>query len=168
MIKSFLICLIFLLSKFGFSQSFDLCDPLLKLKIDGTGYSYIEWYIDGEFSGNDENLIIQLSDTGLINITVIAYNDVLCEVKVTKNIKIEPCKECLLYIPNAVTPNFDNINDKWEPISNCEYKFEIYNRWGELIYFGPPAWSANVQNDVYVYRIMSNNKVYIGRITVIR
>ncbi|MBA3674339.1 MAG: gliding motility-associated C-terminal domain-containing protein [Chitinophagaceae bacterium] len=44
---------------------------------------------------------------------------------------------CNLYIPNAFTPNGDNFNDKFFPVSNCrlsEFEFMVFNRWGEKIF----------------------------------
>jgi len=43
------------------------------------------------------------------------------------------------YIPNCFTPNRDNINDIFKPISNnfnniIDYKLIIYNRWGQKIF----------------------------------
>ena len=42
-------------------------------------------------------------------------------------------------VPNSFTPNGDGLNDIFLPIFNAEsgvkeYKFEVYNRWGQLIY----------------------------------
>jgi gliding motility-associated-like protein len=42
-----------------------------------------------------------------------------------------------LYVPNAFTPNGDNINDYFRPIAlgiKSLDKFEVYNRWGQLVY----------------------------------
>lgn len=44
---------------------------------------------------------------------------------------------CDLNIPNVFTPNYDGVNDLFDftKLSTCQnYKYEIYNRWGELIY----------------------------------
>jgi gliding motility-associated-like protein len=59
-----------------------------------------------------------------------------CSTTDTINIYLEDCN-CILYIPNSFTPNFDNRNDKFSPISECdfkEYSFRIFNRWGEKIF----------------------------------
>jgi gliding motility-associated-like protein len=44
-----------------------------------------------------------------------------------------------LTVPNAFTPNGDGLNDVFTPIiSNSDqvkyYRFEVYNRWGQLIF----------------------------------
>jgi gliding motility-associated-like protein len=48
--------------------------------------------------------------------------------------------ECEIYIPNTFTPiNSTGVNDEFKPIipQGCEpifYKFDVYNRWGELVF----------------------------------
>ena len=44
-----------------------------------------------------------------------------------------------VYIPNAFSPNGDNINDKFTVFGDAEIieevqKFRIFDRWGELVY----------------------------------
>ena len=54
----------------------------------------------------------------------------------TINIESILC-DCDIYVPNSFTPNHDNLNDKFQPYSNCEfidYNLMIFNRWGEKIY----------------------------------
>ena len=74
---------------------------------------------------------------------------------------------CPLYIPNSFTPNFDNKNDEFLPIFDCdvtEYNFQIFNRWGELIFESNTpnnAWDGNYKGKispvgVYVYSLKYN------------
>lgn len=48
-------------------------------------------------------------------------------------------KDCMLgfYIPNTFTPNSDQRNDIFRPLlfgNIIQYKFTVYNRWGQMIY----------------------------------
>jgi gliding motility-associated-like protein len=91
--------------------------------------------------------------------------------------------EYSLYVPNSFTPDGDGLNDGFAPtgfgISDKNYAFFIYDRWGELIYetyikFEP--WTGEykgklVPNDVYVWKVKFvdiNGKSHtkIGRVTV--
>ncbi|MCB9262967.1 MAG: gliding motility-associated C-terminal domain-containing protein [Flavobacteriales bacterium] len=69
----------------------------------------------------------------------------------------------LLHVPNAFTPNGDNLNETWGivPVFVKEYEIEVFNRWGERVYS-----SENVKEDwagfykdlqpgqtVYIYKI---------------
>lgn len=71
---------------------------------------------------------------------------------------------CEVYIPNTFTPNEDYKNDSFSPVSLCkfkDYKFTIYNRWGERIFttdFITDKWDGFYkgvlcQEDVYVYTL---------------
>ena len=86
------------------------------------------------------------------------------------------------YIPNAVTPNDDGINDTFQGYGTFiqSYEMWIYDRWGKMIYFTDDynkPWdcrvSSVVQNDTYVYmiRIIDSQKKYHdfkGSISVVK
>jgi gliding motility-associated-like protein len=71
--------------------------------------------------------------------------------------------EAYLGMPTAFSPNGDGINDLFQPAgltggSNKVTKFEIYNRWGQLLYSDNIAysWDGNFNGvpqpvDVYIY-----------------
>ncbi|WP_341907612.1 T9SS type B sorting domain-containing protein [Fluviicola taffensis] len=47
--------------------------------------------------------------------------------------------EIIYYVPNTFTPNGDEHNNIFNPVFVCgydplEYRFEIYNRWGEIVF----------------------------------
>jgi gliding motility-associated-like protein len=53
--------------------------------------------------------------------------------------------DCKLTLPNAFTPNGDELNSKFMPINICdliptEYQFIIYSRWGEVL-FNTKIWN---------------------------
>jgi gliding motility-associated-like protein len=68
-----------------------------------------------------------------------------------------------VFLPTAFSPNGDGLNDYYKPI--CAgfnvYVFEIYNRWGELVYTDTPesrGWDGkfkgeNAMPGVYIYRL---------------
>lgn len=48
-------------------------------------------------------------------------------------------EEIIYYVPNTFTPNGDEHNNIFNPVFVCgydplEYRFEIYNRWGEIVF----------------------------------
>jgi gliding motility-associated-like protein len=98
-------------------------------------------------------------------------------------IVIDP--EYTLYIPNAFSPNGDNINDEFYVKGDHikDFRMAIYDRWGNMIFFSDDVtrkWDgrANLgseiaQQDVYVYKIDItdvNNKQhkYIGTVTLVK
>lgn len=65
-------------------------------------------------------------------------------------------------LPNAFSPNNDNVNDFFGPIYSgniTDYNIEIYNRWGQLVFETnklDKAWDGTLENEVqplgaYVY-----------------
>jgi gliding motility-associated-like protein len=54
----------------------------------------------------------------------------------TDNIQVEE-GNCNVYVPNAFTPNKNNLNEIFKPILQGQaisYRFEIFDRWGTLIF----------------------------------
>lgn len=86
-----------------------------------------------------------------------------CEQKACITIEVSP--ESTLYIPNAFTPNGDDLNDVlYTPGTNLvKYHFMIFNRWGNLIFESDDVekgWDGTykgepVKDDVYNYRLIA-------------
>ncbi len=96
--------------------------------------------------------------------------------------------QTLVYVPNAFTPDMDGVNDVFFPIisgfSPEEYRFAIFNRWGEEIFATsePGAWwngSVNggayfAQNGVYTWllefrdRFSAQKRRMTGSVVLIR
>ena len=75
--------------------------------------------------------------------------------------------ECALFIPNAFTPNGDNIDDDFGPISYCElkaYNLVIYDRWGMVVFMTEDPnlkWDGTlygkwIENGIYNYVLKYN------------
>jgi gliding motility-associated-like protein len=88
-----------------------------------------------------------------------------------------------LYVPNSFTPNHDGVNDGFRPYHNAlkTIEWEVYNRWGELIYetnnltdFWDGTYKDKLcQDGVYVYKIKATTKqskhiVKAGVVTLFR
>lgn len=100
-------------------------------------------------------------------------NETFC-ITVTDDINCTH-SECIdLYVhqpkfimPNAFSPNSDNINDTLKPLLSNDLKittFRIYNRWGNLIHNKPTAWNGKINNkdaplDEYVWYIEVQQKI---------
>jgi gliding motility-associated-like protein len=71
------------------------------------------------------------------------------------------CDETDIYVPNAFSPNGDNINDQWRVMSNFVDEMEVfvYNRWGEKVFESKDfniVWDGTYEGeflkpDVYAY-----------------
>jgi gliding motility-associated-like protein len=77
-----------------------------------------------------------------------AYNDCF-EKYDTVDISYEEC-ECRIFVSNSFTPNDDESNDMFMPVSGCyyeEFEFEILNRWGAIIFVSnslDQGWDGNI------------------------
>jgi gliding motility-associated-like protein len=102
-----------------------------------------------------------------------------CEV--TDNVTIYV--DGTIYVPNAFTPNNDDLNDifyvKGKDI--IEYELFIFNRWGKLLFTSQDmneGWNGTFRNkncktDVYVWRLVYSdvntfNKEHIGHVSLLR
>lgn len=85
----------------------------------------------------------------------------------------------VVWIPNAFTPNNDDINDVWNVMSDyvADFHLEVYNRWGQCIFqTDDPTEKWTGENDptgVYVYRLYYQGEKkqfqYLkGNVTLIR
>jgi gliding motility-associated-like protein len=86
-----------------------------------------------------------------------------------------------VFLPNAFTPNGDGVNDHFAPISQFTlnaYRFQIFNRWGELIFDATApgtgwdgTWKGVDQEGgvyIYVLRAAEIEGVATGTVTLVR
>lgn len=120
-------------------------------------------------------------DTGYFKVTQIVKNELNCIDSVSLTVYIYP--EFRLFIPDAFTPNGDGLNDTFKPssIGLKEYNFDIYNRWGELIFRSTSledSWNGSFRGNtspqgayVYMLKVVDINgksHTYNGKVVLIR
>jgi len=136
----------------------------------------------GDYSDNETDSLgfydLGAYNTNIPGVYVIHVQQEECTQEGTIVIRFEP-EECILFIPNIMTPNGDGDNDTFDvssigryPKSTCQ----IYNRWGNLIfedldYNG--SWNADGAPDGVYYFIVGVNKntgmeYFTGDLTIIR
>lgn len=129
-------------------------------------YNIINWAwniggLDSMFIPNFEYTFP--TDTGTYPIYLTVTDENGCKNTTIQILTVEG--DMGLYVPNAFTPDFDNLNDGFAPngfgISDEGYEFMIFNRWGELIFVSDvkfEPWDGTyqgimVQNGVYVWKL---------------
>lgn len=144
--------------------------------------TYYWTFGDGEFS-SIENPTNEYLANGIYETMLIVESKNGCIDTATTTITVE--SEPHIYVPNAFTPNRDNINDIFKVVVNfdvSEFEAMIFNRWGNHIFTwtkieagwdGKTASGVDVQDGVYVYEILvrdETGKLYIkhGTITLMR
>ena len=86
-----------------------------------------------------------------------------CKDSVTRTVRVYG--EYGIFIPNAFSPDFDGLNDGFYPkgfgISETNFSFLIFDRWGELVFNSnkiDTPWFGDykgklVPNGVYVWKV---------------
>lgn len=133
---------------------YDSCSPFpLVLRADTTGIGVVEWS-----NGVTADSIV-INTYGTFSVLLRTQDTVL---KAEFSIAQIDC--CHPAIPNAFTPNGDDVNDKFGVILKyCDVQileFTVYSRWGELMFQAledTDRWDGTTLNgteapsDVYVY-----------------
>lgn len=124
--------------------------------------------------------------TYCVTVTDNGCSDTAC---VTIVVSGEDCETNYLtagsvYIPNAFTPNKDEINDVFKPVVSCvhNYAFVVFDRWGEKLFETTDVdagWNGYYKGglckpDVYVYKVTyiddprDNYHSFIGRVVLLK
>jgi gliding motility-associated-like protein len=159
-----------------------------------TNTSKYQWKVDGVNQGTNSKSFIYSSPTKSadyqVKITVEVTDEDPCFPQkpaiIDKTITIKFCASPVpnasnnILIPNAFSPNGDGVNDTWDIYSvtgNSEVIVEIYNRWGELIFYSKgysEPWNGTykdkpVMEGTYAYTVrVDNDTVLRGTILVVR
>lgn len=158
--------------------------PLISFTNLSAGATVLNW----DFGDSTSSLLYAppshtYSDTGVYTISLITSTQYGCTDATYKTITIDP--DFTFYIPNAFSPNGDNINDSFigEGTFIKEYEMRIFDRWGNMIYYTnqiDKPWNGKAnggketaQQDVYVYDVQvtdfKNKKHnYKGIVTLVK
>lgn len=167
-------------------QPATILSPLISFQNESLGATIWQW--DLSIGLQDSTSTLQhpyytYTDTGQFDVTLIVNNIYSCADTIQKTILIG--LDWVIYIPNAFTPNGDEINDSFpaKAYGIIDFEMLIFDRWGNLIYQTddirkPWDGKANhgnelAQSDVYVYVVkvtdfkMIKHK-YRGIVTLVR
>lgn len=105
-------------------------------------------------------------------------------IEVSRSNKVELIQDPIIYVPNAFTPNDDNLNDSWlvNDVFVKNFHARVYNAWGQLVFettdknnkWNAMDFSGNpVPLGVYVYHITYDGwdtatKTSIGNVTILK
>lgn len=117
------------------------------------------------WNDNQTSNIINVDTSGLFTVqTTLLCGQIIDSFTVILN----DCN-CTIYLPNTFTPNGDEFNNLYGPVYECafdQYRLEIFDRWGELIWesYDPDIqWDGTyfhriVPDGTYTYKLMYSNK----------
>jgi len=152
-----------------------LMDP----KVEVTDYAdlAVEWSYTVE--GNDydaPSFAHEFQDGGQFTLTQTVTTEHGCTDSTTRVVIVS---DHLIYVPNAFTPNGDNVNDTWVPSVRGArlYELVVFDRWGKEVFRtqDPKAtWSGDgLAEGVYNYTIRlaeygTFRKEYTGHVSLLR
>lgn len=114
------------------------------------------------------------TNDGIYEVTLTVFNSDGCSISITKTIVIG--KGASMMLPNAFSPNGDEINDLFRPslLGVKEIVMYIYDKWGNLVYevsssvetVLPPDWGWNGIEPVNSEPVNGEYRYYIKAITI--
>jgi gliding motility-associated-like protein len=128
-------------------QEYFICDLESETSLldAGSGFKHYRWIPTG-----DTTQWIIVKDIGDYLVIVDSY------LGCTGNGNTEVRRRCELsyHIPNAFTPNADNLNDVFRVSGEFieDIELSIYNRWGQLIFVGHEWNGKGATSGVYFYK----------------
>ena len=155
-------------------QCTDMPDGRIISAVSGgavSAYSYL--WSDGSTTPD-----ITTAVSGVYTLTVTDANG--CSV--ISSVTIKPVNDLCLELPNAISPNGDNINDLWNIGLRelyPEMEVTIFNRWGEAIWKSargyPVPWDGRSNGNLlpmdsyhYIIDMHNGRKPVIGTITIVK
>jgi gliding motility-associated-like protein len=163
--------------------TFHVTEPFCPGKSDGEiildvtgGVPGIDYNYKWSNSSTDKNLLN--IPEGMYKVTVGDLNGCSMEGSVQVSSKNETC----LIIPNAISPNGDNINDVWNIGHIDQYplaEVTIINNWGETVWKSakgyPIPWDGTsngvilpIDSYFYIINLHDGSKLIAGSITIIK
>jgi gliding motility-associated-like protein len=139
------------------------------------------WIINEQKPVRSQNTSFLFDQAGNYPITLIVSNAIGCADTTSKNIFVN--QEFNVFIPNAFTPNYDNINDTFLPVTRgvLLYDLMIFDRYGHLLFrTNDPliGWDGTVngqtaKQDTYTYKLIitSNTQIqkqFLGEVLLYR
>jgi gliding motility-associated-like protein len=149
----------------GFSVSpeqTDICEGLITFTDLSQGASSYYYNFDNNgFTSSTANFAHNYTTSGTDNPIQIVTNEYGCKDTMILTVIIEPTS---LYIPNTFTPDEDEHNTLFRPITDfeiLEWQLRIFNRWGELVFQSNDysiGWDGHFgeilcQDGIYAYDI---------------
>lgn len=128
-----------------------------------TNSSNFKWYLDGVAIGSSNPIQYQFMEPKCYELKLIASNPSNCSDTIQKEICVT--EGFNFWMPNAFSPDGDTKNDYLIPKGTGwipdDYTFEIFNRWGSLIFKTndqTASWDGKVggskaTDEIYVWRV---------------
>ena len=127
----------------------------IKATVKADSLKSIAW-LPATFLDKDDALEVTTTPTENIDYQVVVKNKNGCEAKASIKVFLKAKKK--IFTPTAFSPNEDGFNDLFEVFLKADEgaveSYEIYDRWGNLIYQNAEPWSGKDSSEgVYTYLV---------------
>jgi gliding motility-associated-like protein len=162
-----------------------ILDPVVNVFDQSSGAVSWLWDFNGDgiYDDNQENSSYEYNTVGQYEITLIISDTNNCTDTTFEYFIVND--ELLVYVPNAFTPDGDNLNEFFfaeGPLQNVtNFRLDVFDRWGLLIWTGDSPeqkWDGTYNgqlapDDVYVWQLTLRlpgevNRQFTGHVTLIR
>lgn len=174
-----------------YNAFFELCElgsVTITWEAQGFPVGYNEWTWSGQTYIQDVlTQSIGWDSAGIQIVSVVHWANGCVSDPRSTTLNIIQCPETIYYIPNAFTPDGDELNQIWKPVITSgidpyNFSLSIYNRWGEVIWESHDingGWDGSYNNKmcpegVYFYIATCKDEktakkmIIHGHITLIR
>ena len=96
--------------------------------------NYYYYFDDSTFNSNESNPSHLYLSSGTHHPSQVVITEFGCRDSISSTLYIEPFN---LFAPNTFIPDLNNLNEIFLPVVDLsveQWKMEIFNRWGELIF----------------------------------
>ena len=150
------------IANFTYSIEFqNTCDIGIEFHVPNDGLETFNWDFNNGISSTLSNPIEIFEYNEPFEVVLEVENEFSCTDTISKIIEVVEFKP--IFVPNTFTPNEDNKNDIFHPISACieEIEFWIYDRWGKQVFYSQEinhGWDGKfdgilLKNDSYSWRL---------------
>ena len=176
---------------FSFPEEILISNPQIQLDNQTTilGDNTYQWSFSNMPTSEDVNPFVTFPAIGKYQVILLATSPLAaggCTDQVVKTIEVK--NDFYIYVPNAFSPNFDNLNDVFKPeiseygIDVKIFEMEIFDRWGHNLFRTTDykkGWNGKNKNgeilkeEVYIYRIKykdmdGNSYDKMGHVTLLK
>lgn len=141
----------------------DICNSTVQFFDESElAVNYYYFFDDSTFNSNESNPTHLYYFGGTHRPTQVVITEFGCTDSTSRELFIEPFS---LFAPNTFTPDGNQFNNNFLPVVNLhveEWKMEIFNRWGEIVYTsndinigwdGTNKEGAMSQDGTYVWKV---------------
>ncbi|MEM6398250.1 MAG: gliding motility-associated C-terminal domain-containing protein [Bacteroidota bacterium] len=135
-------------------------EPRINVSATGLNNPIFQWQASDQLDCPDQaDPCLLATRSERLRLDILQEN-LFCDLFLEIDLTVLPCEPA--YIPNAFSPNFDGVNDRFRPFPQpCVAElldFSVYDRWGGLRYSGtdPLGWDGSslgreAATGVYMY-----------------